>query len=98
MKTTTLVPFLLAFATAMPALAQDKASTAATPAAASAPQGCARAPFKRHDHGAERQMPAPASRAAAPCTAAESDAPAARPDSADKKKPVHDHSRFHKTL
>lgn len=76
---------------ALPVLAQQ-AATATPPApAASMPMECGKA-MKAHDHGAERGL-APAAAKTMPCMGDSAEAPAAKPA---KKKPLHDHGKFHK--
>ncbi len=79
-------------ALAVPALAQQAATqppAAAASAVAATPE-CTSA-MKRHDHGAERNAPAPA---AMPCKSP-SAASAAGSENA-KRIPPHDHAKFHK--
>lgn len=85
---------VLAMAT-LSAFAQQEAAPAPTPAmAASMPMDCANAPAKRHDHGAERGLGATHSNAMG--TACATDGAASATGSKTKKKPLHDHAKFHK--
>jgi hypothetical protein len=96
MRTSALVStsFALVLAFAASAAPAQEARSTATPAApgASAPMDCGTA-MARHDHGAERNVPAakamPCAAEAAASGVAKSKVPA---------KPTHDHARFHKNL
>ena len=86
---------LLATAT-LPAFAQQEAAPATKPAmAASMPMDCAMGPAKRHDHGAERGLgtTAPAKTMGAACA---HEGAASATGGKAKKKPLHDHAKFHK--
>lgn len=56
---------------------------------------CAK-PMRKHDHGAERGTATPMARSAPCAVAAAAPGPAAAASSA--RKPVHNHSTFHKTM
>lgn len=77
-----------------PAFAQT-ASPAAPAASAASPaaMNCGKSTMKRHDHGAERHTGTTAGAMSMPCQAADA---ASAPDKATKKKPAHDHAKFHK--
>ena len=79
--------FIALIALTAPAQAQTASAASAPAAGAKVSSDCAK-PMARHDHAAERGMPA-AKSAAMPC------APAAAA-SATSKKPAHDHAKFHK--
>lgn len=85
MKCTTLLSFAL---TALMGTTSALAQTAA-PAA----MECGMSTLKRHDHGAERNTGATAGAMTMPCAAADS---ASAPAKTAKKKPAHDHAKFHK--
>ena len=85
---------LLAMST-LPAFAQQEAAPAPKPAEAMPmPMDCAKVPAKRHDHGAERGLgaTAPSKTMGAACA----HEGAASTGSKAKKKPLHDHAKFHK--
>lgn len=71
------------------ATAQERASAAPMPAA-SMPMDCAAGSIKKHDHGAERNVPGTASHGCAPQPAA----PATKAKT--KAKALHDHGKVHK--
>lgn len=83
-----LSPFVaLAFGTA--AVAQERPAAApAAATAASMPMDCTSGGMKRHDHGAERNVPSSKSMPCAPRAAASG--------AKSKAKPTHDHAKFHK--
>jgi hypothetical protein len=65
-------------------LAQDKPAAASAPsAAATKPMDCSKA-MKRHDHGADRNLPVSASKDCGPARAASA------------VRPIHDHKKVHK--
>ncbi len=71
------------------AMAQERAPAPPAPMPAeSMPMDCAAGAVKRHDHGAERNTPSPASTLCAPKAAASA--------AKTKAKPTHDHAKFHK--
>lgn len=95
MKCTSLISLaFIAAIGASPVFAQQ-AAPAATAASAASPASmdCGKSPMKRHDHGAERNTGSTAGTMAMPCQAADA---ASAPDKTTKKKPVHDHAKFHK--
>ena len=86
---------VLAMAT-LSAFAQQEAAPAPKQAmAASMPMDCAKAPATRHDHGAERGLGATASSKTMGAACAHEGAASATGSKA-KKKPLHDHAKFHK--
>jgi len=92
MKFTSFIALAIsALLSAAPAFAQQATPTA-TPASA-ASMDCGKSTMKRHDHGAERNTGATAGTMAMPCQAADA---ASAPEKATKKKPSHDHAKFHK--
>ena len=95
MKCTPLLSLaLVAAISASPVYAQQAAPAAAAASAASpTAMGCGKSTMKRHDHGAERNTGSTAGAMTMPCQAADA---ASAPDKATKKKPVHDHAKFHK--
>ncbi len=107
MKNLHLLSFaLVVAASAVPAVAQQNAALAPMPAmTASMPmsmpmpmhEDCAKAPMKRHDHGAERGVPTSettgSNAMAMPCPAAGA---ASAISTATKPKLRHDHAKFHK--
>lgn len=74
-------------AAAAAALERPAAAAAAAPAA-SMPMDCSSGGMKRHDHGAERNVPSAKSMPCAPADAASG--------TKAKTKPVHDHGKSHK--
>ena len=94
MKCTSLLSLALAAVIgASPVYAQQAAPAAPAPAASQPAMDCGKSPMKRHDHGAERNTGPTAGTMTMPCQAADA---ASAPDKATKKKPVHDHAKFHK--
>lgn len=75
------------------AVAQERPTAAQAAPAASMPMDCNSRGMKRHDHGAERNTGATAGTMSMPCQAADA---ASASDKATKKKPAHDHAKFHK--
>jgi len=85
---------ILAMAT-LTAFAQQEAAPTPMPAmAAPVPVDCAKAPTKRHDHGAERGLGATNSKTMDAACAP--DGAASATGSKTKKKSLHDHAKFHK--
>jgi len=77
---------------ALPVFAQQQADPAPAPAmAASMAMDCGKAATKRHDHGAERGLGVSAT--SMPCGP---DSAASATAIKAKKKPAHDHAKFHK--
>lgn len=92
MKLTSFIALAMsALVSAAPAFAQQATPTAAP--ASSASMDCGKSTMKRHDHGAERNTGATAGTMAMPCPAADA---ASAPEKTTKKKPAHDHAKFHK--
>lgn len=89
----------LAAALLLPFTLSAGAQSLATPAgptpmpSAAMSRDCA-SPMNRHDHGAERGIPAPKARPA-PCMAESAASPEVGGPS-PKKRPNHDHGKFHK--
>lgn len=86
---------LLAMAV-LPAFAQQEAVAATKPAmTASMPMDCGQVSATRHDHGAERGLgaTAPSKTMGAACS---HEGAASATGSKAKKKPLHDHAKFHK--
>jgi hypothetical protein len=78
----------LAFAAASTMAQEGSAAPSAATSAVSTPMDCGASTMKRHDHGAERNVPSSRSM---PC-AAQAAASSAKTES----KPTHDHAKFHK--
>lgn len=84
-KLAALLSFVALASTAV--LAQDgPAAAPVTTSPATKPMDCS--PVRRHDHGAERQMPGTVPAACAPAAGASAAKTRARP--------LHDHGKFHK--
>ncbi len=77
----------------LPVFAQQ--APAAPSPAASAPMDCTKSAAKRHDHGAERGLgvSTTSKSGAMPCAG---ESAAAASGTRGKKKPAHDHAKFHK--
>lgn len=92
MKYIHLMPLAIVTAiAATSAFAQQAPEAAAQATSAPVAMDCAASPMKRHDHGAERGTGATAKPMPCAVTGA-----ASSPDKAARKKPAHDHAKFHK--
>jgi len=95
MKCTSLLSLALVAAISASSVYAQQTAPAAAASSAVAPTAmdCGKSTMKRHDHGAERNTGSTAGTMTMPCQAADA---ASAPDKATKKKPVHDHAKFHK--
>lgn len=85
---------LVAAVSVSPVCAQQAAPAPAAASAASPPgTDCGKSTMKRHDHGADRNTRSTAGATTMPCQAADA---ASAPHKTTKRKPAHDHAKFHK--